>query len=41
MISFYILSNKFFLKHKGLSEARVVSITKNEYGFQVYFFKDS
>ena len=28
MISFYILSERFFLKRKGLSDARVASITK-------------
>ena len=33
MISFYILSTRFFLKRKGLSDAGVVSITKKEYGF--------
>ena len=33
MINFYILSKTVFLKRKGLSDARVVSITKNEYGF--------
>ena len=29
MISFYILSTRFFLQPKGLSDARVASITKN------------
>ena len=33
MIRFNILSERFFLKRKGLSDARVISITKNEYGF--------
>ena len=33
MISFYILCKRSFLKRKGLSDARVVSITKKEYGF--------
>ena len=28
IISFYIHSKRLFLKHKGLSDARVVSITK-------------
>ena len=28
MISFYILSKRLFLKHKGLSDARVASIPK-------------
>ena len=41
MISFYILSKIFFLKRKELSEARVASITKNEYGFAVHFYTDS
>ena len=35
MISFYILPKKFPLKGKGLSDARVALITKNEYGFTV------
>ena len=38
MISFYILAKKFFLKHKGLPDAKVVSINKKEYGFEVKFF---
>ena len=38
MISFYILSARFFLKHEGLSGARVASITRNEYGFCSTFF---
>ena len=38
MISFYVLSERFFLKRKGLSDARVASITKKEYGFAVCFF---
>ena len=36
MISFYILSKRFFLKREGLSDARVVSITKKGYGFAVH-----
>ena len=36
-IIFYILSKIFFLKHKGLSDVRVVSITKNEYDFAGFF----
>ena len=32
MISFNILSTRFFLKRKGLSDERVASITKKEYG---------
>ena len=35
VISFYILVKRFFLKHKGLSDERVASITKEEYGFVV------
>ena len=35
MISFYILSKRF-LKREELSDARVVSITKKEYGFAVH-----
>ena len=31
MINFYILSRRFFLKRKELSEVRVVSIIKKEY----------
>ena len=38
IISFYILFSRFFLKRKELSDARVVSVTKNEYGFAVHFF---
>ena len=37
MINLYILSKRFFLKRKELSDARVVSITKNEYRFAVHF----
>ena len=36
-ISFYIISKKFFLKRKGLFDARVASRTKKEYGFTVQF----
>ena len=35
MISFYILSESFFLKRKGESGARVVPITEKKYGFAV------
>ena len=28
---------RFFLKRKRLSDARVASVTKKEYGFVVYF----
>ena len=37
MISFYILSVRFFLKRKGLSDASAISITKEEYGFGKIF----
>ena len=37
MISFYILCKRLFLKRKGLSYARVRSITQKEYGFAVHF----
>ena len=40
MINFYILHTRFFLKLKGLSDGRVTSITKKEYGFAVHFCKD-
>ena len=36
-ISFYILFKRVFLKFKGLSDARVGSITKKEYRFAVNF----
>ena len=39
MIGFYILSKKLFSKRKELSDARVVSITKKEYSFAVFFIK--
>ena len=39
MISFYILSKRFFLKLEGLSDVRVASITNNEYGFAIHSFK--
>ena len=41
IITFQILSKRFFLKREELSHARVVSITKKEYGFPVHFYKDS
>ena len=37
-ISFDILSIRFFLKRKELSDARVASINKKEYGFAAHFF---
>ena len=36
MISFYILSKRFFLKRKGLSDAILAKITTKEYGFVVH-----
>ena len=39
MISFYIILNRFYLKSKRLSDARVVSITKKEYGFALHFLQ--
>ena len=39
MTSFYIHSNRFSVKCKGLSYARVVSITKKEYGLPCIFVK--
>ena len=41
MISFYILSKRFFITRVGLSDARVASTTKKEYGFAVQFYKFS
>ena len=38
VISFCILSKRFFLKRGGLSDARVATITKKEYGFAVHVF---
>ena len=37
MISFYIISKRFFLNCERLSDARVASATKKEYGFAVHF----
>ena len=37
MISFYTFSERFFLKGMRLSDARVASITKKEYGFALNF----
>ena len=37
MISFNILSKRFFRKRKRLSDAKIVSITEKEYGFAVHF----
>ena len=41
VISFYILSKRFFLKREGLFDPRVASITKTDYGFAVHFCKHS
>ena len=41
MISFYILGKRSFLKREGLSEPKIISLTKREYGFAVHFDKDS
>ena len=41
MISFYILPTRFFLKRKGIYDARLTSITRKEYGFVVHFYIDS
>ena len=43
MITFYILSKRFFMNSiipQELSDARVASVTKKEYGFAVYFYRD-
>ena len=39
MTSFYILSRRFFLKRKKLSDARVASKIKKEYSFSVHFLE--
>ena len=39
VIRFYIFSKRFFLKRKALSNARVVSISKNEHAFALLFVK--
>ena len=41
MISFYILSERLSLKYEEVSDARVVSTTKNEYGFALHFLHSS
>ena len=40
MISFYIISEIFFLESEGLFDARVASITEKEFDFTVHFYKD-
>ena len=37
MINFNIVSKRFFLKRKELSDGKVVSITKKDYGSTVDF----
>ena len=37
MISFDIISEKFFLIREGLCDVRIASKTKKEYGFVVHF----
>ena len=37
MITLYTSSNRFFQKHNELSDRRVVSMTKNEYGCAAHF----
>ena len=39
MINFDIVSKRLFLKREELYDARIVSITKKEYGFAVFFIK--
>ena len=39
MIDFYILSKRFFLKLKKLSDERVASVIKKEYIFSALFKK--
>ena len=41
MISFSTLAERFSLKGKGLSDARVASVIKKENGFAVQFYVDS
>ena len=36
-LAFCIFTKGFRLKHKTLADARVVSVTKKEYGFAVHF----
>ena len=39
MINFCIFSKRLRLKQKGLFEAKLVSLTKKEYGFPVHFLE--
>ena len=41
VITLRISSNRFFQKLDGLSNGRVASMTKNEYGFAVTFMYSS
>ena len=41
MVMFHIVSKRLFLKLEGFSDARLVSISKNECVFAVHFCKDS
>ena len=41
MISFYIFVKRLPLKHKGLYEAGVVTLTEKEYGFTDHSYKNS
>ena len=41
MISFYIHFKRFSLKQKRLFDARVVSVSKEEYDFAALFLEDS
>ena len=37
MNDFYIISKRLFLKREELSDAKVLSLTKKEYGFTAHF----
>ena len=39
MITFYILQRRLHLKHKELSDARLLSVTKKEHVFAVHLYK--
>ena len=41
MIIFYIRSQRLRLKREGLSDARIVPLTKTEYGFAIHLSIDS
>ena len=41
MILLYIYFKRFALNLKGLSDGKVVSLTKKEYGSTGYFYKSS